>query len=567
MLAPIGAFARVGFLLFLSWCAAAPTAVAHDDDDGGSPATAASAWPRVTAQSELYEVVGILKAGRLTVFLDELATNEPVVDAALALTIGDADPVTAEPTADGTYVVSSPRLTGSGPVNIVFSVSAKIGSDRLMGTLQLPAQGMPATASPSTATSPWARWAGWLTGSIQNPLLLSLVSFLLGILSGHFFRSGQLVPAVATSAAAATVFVVLIGTALGHGQDGRGDSAPAIIGTALSDAPRRLPDGDIWLAKPTQRLLNVRTITARQETTQRAVNLIGRVIADPNRTGLVQSLSGGRVVGPEGGLPHIGQTVAKGQVLAEIERALPQADRTTLSEKAGEIDQVIAVTEAKLKRLRLLAERGVALQSLVTEAEIELEGLRRRRDVIRETRLEPEVLRAPIGGVIAAAKVVPGQVVHAQDIMFQIVDPKGLWVEALVYGEVAPASLADASVIGPDGKPVKLVYRGFSRTLQQQAAVVHFAIPEAPDDFNIGQPVTVIAKTGAATPGIVVPRDAVARSSNGETIVLEHHEPENFEAVPVRILPLDATRVIIAAGVKEGERIVVRGADLVSQIR
>jgi RND family efflux transporter MFP subunit len=512
-------------------------------------------------------VVGILKAGRLTVFLDDFATNEPVVGATLALTIGDADPVTAEPASDGTYVVSSPRLTESGPVNIVFSVSAKIGSDRLMGMLQLPELGMPATASPSTAASPWARWAEWLSGSIQNPLLLSLVSFLLGILSGYFFRSGQLVPAVATSAAAAAVFVVLIGTALGHSHDGRGDSAPAVIGTELSDAPRRLPDGDVWVAKPTQRLLEVRTITARQETTQRSVNLIGRVIADPNRTGLVQSISGGRVIAPEGGLPHIGQTVAKGQVLAEIERALPQADRTTLSEKAGEIDQIIAVTEAKLKRLRQLAERGVALQSLVTEAEIELEGLRRRRDVIRETRLEPEILRAPISGVIAAAKVVPGQVVHAQDIMFQIVDPKGFWVEALVYGEVAPASLTDASVVGLDGKSTKLVFQGFSRTLQQQAAVMHFAIPDAPDDFNIGQPVTVVAKTGAATPGIVVPRDAIARSSNGETIVLEHHEPENFVAVPVRTLPLDATRVIVASGVKEGERIVIRGVDLVNQIR
>jgi cobalt-zinc-cadmium efflux system membrane fusion protein len=565
MLAPIGAIARVGFLLLLSWCAVAPIAVAHDDDDGGGPATVASAWPRVTAQSELYEVVGILKAGRLTVFLDELATNEPVVDAALALTIGDAAPVTAEPTAGGTYVVSSPRLTGSGPVNILFSVSATIGSDRLMGTLQLPEQGMPATASPSTATSPWARLTGWLTVSIQNLLLLSLVSFLLGILSGHFFRSRQLVPAFLTSAGAAAVFVVLIGAALGHGQDGRVDSAP--VGTAMSDAPRRLPDGDIWLAKPTQRLLDVRTITARPETTQRAVNLIGRVIADPNRTGLVQSISGGRVIAPEAGLPHIGQTVAKGQVLAEIERALPQADRTTISEKAGEIEQLFAVTEAKLKRLRQLAERGVALQSLVIEAEIELEGLRRRRDSIRETRLEPEVLRAPTSGVIALAKVVPGQVVHAKDIMFQIVDPKGFWVEALVYGEVAPASLADAAVVGPDGKSTKLVFRGFSRALQQQAAVVHFAIPDVPDDFNIGQPVTVIAKTGAATPGIVVPRDAIARSSNGETIVLEHHEPENFVAVPVRTLPLDATRVIVAAGVKEGERIVIRGADLVNQIR
>ena len=75
MLAPIGAIARVSFLLFLSWCVTATIGVAHEDDGGSSLATAASAWPRVTAQSELYEVVGILKAGRLTVFLDELANR------------------------------------------------------------------------------------------------------------------------------------------------------------------------------------------------------------------------------------------------------------------------------------------------------------------------------------------------------------------------------------------------------------------------------------------------------------------------------------------------------------
>jgi RND family efflux transporter MFP subunit len=291
------------------------------------------------------------------------------------------------------------------------------------------------------------------------------------------------------------------------------------------------------------------------------------VIADPNRTSLVQSISGGRVIAPDDGLPHIGQVVVKGEVLAKIERALPQADRTTISEKTGEIEQLIAVTDAKLRRLRQLAERGVALQSLVTEAEIELEGLRRRREVIREIRIEPETLRAPTSGVVAAAKVVLGQVVHAQDIMFQIVDPHGFWVEALVYGEVDPTLLGDATIIGPDGQPMQLVYQGFSRTLQQHAALVHFVIPDPPAHFNIGQSVTVIAKSGATTSGIVVPRHAVVRSGNGEAIVWQHDEFEDFDPKPVRTQPLDATRVIIAAGVQEGDRIVIRGADLVNQIR
>jgi membrane fusion protein, heavy metal efflux system len=67
--------------------------------------------------------------------------------------------------------------------------------------------------------------------------------------------------------------------------------------------------------------------------------------------------------------------------------------------------------------------------------------------------------------------------------------------------------------------------------------------------------------------GIVVSRDAVVRASNGETIVWRHIEPEQFEARPVRTGPLDAERVIIVAGAADGDRIVVRGAEMINQIR
>ena len=39
-------------------------------------------------------------------------------------------------------------------------------------------------------------------------------------------------------------------------------------------------------------------------------------------------------------------------------------------------------------------------------------------------RVAPEVLRAPIDGVMALSRVVAGQVVQAQDVLFQIVDPE-----------------------------------------------------------------------------------------------------------------------------------------------
>jgi hypothetical protein len=56
------------------------------------------------------------------------------------------------------------------------------------------------------------------------------------------------------------------------------------------------------------------------------------------------------------------------------------------------------------------------------------------------------------------------------------------------------------------------------------------------------------------------------RGGNGETLVWRHSYSETFEARPVRIEPFDATRVLIAAGIGEGDRIVAGGAELINQI-
>jgi hypothetical protein len=335
---------------------------------------------------------------------------------------------------------------------------------------------------------------------------------------------------------------------------------------ASGDTARRLPDGQVFVPKPMQRILDIRTVIAKPETLPRAEVLVGRVITDPNRSGLVQSINGGRVIAPERGLPWLGQAVAKGDVLASIERPMALADRTTISERTGEIEQLIAVAEAKLRRLRAMAERQVVPQGLVVETEAELEGLYRRREVMRETQVAPEVLRAPVDGVVAISRVVAGQVIQAQDVLFQVVDPNMLWVEAYDYGDTDPATLKHAAVLGPGNHPMHLAFQGASRTLQQQATVVHFMILDPPPSIRVGQPVTVTAQRSETVNGVVVGRDAVVHGGNGEMLIWRHTDSERFEARPVRVEPFDAARVLIAAGVEEGERIVAGGAELINQI-
>jgi membrane fusion protein, heavy metal efflux system len=67
--------------------------------------------------------------------------------------------------------------------------------------------------------------------------------------------------------------------------------------------------------------------------------------------------------------------------------------------------------------------------------------------------------------------------------------------------------------------------------------------------------------------GVVVPRDAVVRGLNGQPQVLVHNAPERFAPTPVTVVPLDAARALITAGLAPNSRVVVQGAALLNQIR
>jgi RND family efflux transporter MFP subunit len=534
----------------------------HDKDDSERALLAASTFPRIVAQSETYELVGIFRNDRLSIYLDRVPSNEPVTGAKVTVTIADAEPANTQLSDDGTYTLLSSHVPRSGTIEVVFNISEKDGDDLLIGTLSLSQDVSEAAASGRVTT--WSRWITAVPWAIRHPVALTLAILGLGILFTRYRHRSR--PIAATAAVSMLVFAGFLAVTIKAEDQPPGSPAKKML-SDMSDAPRRLPGGAAFIAKPTQRLLEVRTAAAEAVTASPAVTLIARVIGDPNRTGVVQSLHGGRVVPLDGGLPRIGQSVRKGEPLVQIDPYLPLADRTTISEKTGEIEQLIAVAESKIRRLRPLAERGAVPQSQVNDLETELVGLRQRREAVRTSRTELELLRAPTEGVIAAVKVVAGQVVEGQDSLFQIVDPQGLLIEAFVYGGLDPASLADATAITTSGQVLSLSFRGFSRALQQQASMVQFTILDPSANLSIGQPLTVTAKSGAPVTGLIVPRDAVVRSANGEAVVWLSLEPERFEARPVRTRPFDATRLIIAAGLVQGDRVVIRGAGLVNQIR
>jgi membrane fusion protein, heavy metal efflux system len=553
----------LAIILLVAFAFALPFhARAHEGHiDEPAAAAAQTGLPRLVTKSESYELVALLDGKQLTIYLDQFADNMPVTDATIDVAI-EGETVAAERNADGTYAVTSNLFGRRGLVELVFDIKRPDADDLLIGKLLLPGD----STKPSGATAWYERASSALRHGAQEHLVLMGLVIFCGVAIGFALRPRR--RALVSS-------ILMMTMSLGIATSERSASAheghdQSDIGTALAtlgDTARRLPNGQVFVPKPMQRILEIRTVVAKSEAVARPVALIGRVISNPNRSGIVQSITGGRVMAPEQGLPRLGQAVRKGDVLALVEPAMPIADRTTISERSGQLEQLIAMAEAKLRRLRPLVERGVSPQSQLIDAETELEGLYRRRDVIRETRVSSEELHAPVDGVVALSRVVSGQVVQAQDLLFQIVDPKTLWVEAYDYGDTDPATLKHATAAIAGSGPMELSFQGWSRTLQQQATVLQFAITDPPSSMRVGQPVTVSAQLNDSVSGVIVDRDAIARGSSGEAIIWRHVEPEHFEARPVRTLPLDAARVVIVAGVEVGERVVVRGAELINQIR
>ena len=329
------------------------------------------------------------------------------------------------------------------------------------------------------------------------------------------------------------------------------------------DVAQRFPDGSIFVPKATQRILALRTEFTEVKTYAGTVELPGRIIPDPNGIGYVQASVSGRLMPPPGGFPRLGTPVKAGDVLAHVHPGVGAADVTTQQMQARELEQQLTLVTRRLDRLRQI--QNAVPRSQIEDAELELAGLTARRANLDRAPRHTEDLVAPVSGVIAAVQATAGQIAEPNAIIFQIIDPARFWVEALSYDAQAIAGTATARLA--DNRTVALAYRGMGLAERNQAIPIQFAIEGETSGLRAGQFLTVLATTVDEKSGVAIPRSAVLRGANGQSLVFEHTNAERFVPREVRVEPLDAARVLIVSGIGASKRIATQGAELLNQIR
>jgi biotin carboxyl carrier protein len=347
-----------------------------------------------------------------------------------------------------------------------------------------------------------------------------------------------------------------------HGPDGEHLAAPG-PGTGNGSALARLPDGSVQVPKLAQRRMEIRTVLGQPAEHALTVALNGRAAMDPNAGGRVQAPFAGRIEAGPGGLPMLGQRVTKGQALVHLRPVSGAIERANQQAQLADLRANRLLAEQRIARLAQL--EGSVPGKDIEAAKAELSSLRGRERAVSGSLASAYTITASASGVIAAAHVLAGQIVEPRDILFDIIDPGRMMVEASSTDVTLAAQIDGASLIG--FPTVALALAGAGRSLQNGALPLNFRASAKDAPLAIGQPVTVLARLTTKVKGIALPAEALVRSPTNEAIVWIKSGAERFIAQQVVVQSLDAGTIVVVKGLAPDNRVVVSGAALINQIR
>ena len=280
----------------------------------------------------------------------------------------------------------------------------------------------------------------------------------------------------------------------------------------------------------------------------------------------------------------VGSRVARGAPLAEVvPRSGHGEDRPALELAVAEARNALELERAERSRVERLVSAGALparrrLEARVAEqtagarvaaAEAHLAQLDATRagegEGGRDTRF---VLRAPIGGVVAASDATPGAGVEAGTRLFRLValdrvHVVGALPEAALARIGEPAG-AELDVPGFDAPIALDRLIAVGRVLDPAARTVPIIYELRNPDrrLAVGQAVSLRIFASAAAEAVTLPESAVV-DDGGQPVVFVQVGGESFERRPVRLGNRAAGQVQIAGDVAPGERVVVRGAPFI----
>jgi RND family efflux transporter MFP subunit len=377
---------------------------------------------------------------------------------------------------------------------------------------------------------------------------------------------------------------------------------------AAHDAGGDEPAGAVPFLMEQQWKVKLLLAEAGPRTLKKHLTVPARAVAPEGAVAVVSSAVSGRLVAsPSTQFPRTGDRVEAGQALGWVEPPLAAADiaqfhALELEFASKSLDLLQAAEEARTRRQFAARERerigklraeGLSTQQQLERAEQDLalaeaavdsntrmqaalNGLiAARSSTLSATSSAPIrfPLTAPISGTIAQVSAVPGQSVNDGEPLFRILDSARVWIEGRMseydlsaintgLGAVGTfAALPDRRFElrgGKDGKP----FIAQEVDIASHTLLVRYEIENPDGAIRPGMLAEMAIATVEHAAPVTIPTEALVMDQGMPTVYVML-EGELFQKRDLELGVKDGHAVEILRGLKAGERVATRGAQLV----
>lgn len=375
-----------------------------------------------------------------------------------------------------------------------------------------------------------------------------------------------------------------------------GTNAPVELGTVKVYADQAAadhaeipdgPEGVSFLKEQQWKILSKAEPVAKHRVVER-VRVPARIRARPGFSATVVAPVSGQLAAPAGQvLPQPGQRVEAGQLLALLQPNFSEA-AAKVAEAGAEFNTAKAAlnhAEAAYERTKKLAAEQAKSPRELQEAELTYHSAKARYgaaagllatfkqaggSAAAGTPLLME-LRSPIAGVLNAMAAGPGEIVSAGQAVFTVLNPETVWIEANIpESSVARLSTGkDAEIEWPgqagrfapitgDGRG-RFVSLGLEVDAATRTVPLIYETANRDGKLRVGQNVALHIETARAEDAVAVPDSALVEEGD-QLVAFVQVSGETFEKREIKAGVRDTGFVQVLDGLKEGERVVTKGA-------
>ncbi|MEW6158209.1 MAG: efflux RND transporter periplasmic adaptor subunit [Verrucomicrobiota bacterium] len=348
------------------------------------------------------------------------------------------------------------------------------------------------------------------------------------------------------------------------------------------------PEGVSFLKEQQWKILTRTELVKKRKLVER-VQVPAQVRAKPGLSASVAAPLAGHMSAVSGKeFPQPGTRVAAGDTLAILQPRFSDAAARFMEIEAefGRAEAVLKQAQSAFERTQRLAAQDAKSEREVQEAEVALATAKARYTAAASLRstyagktpgdqsnapaISALELRAPISGVITTVSAGIGEPVMADQVVFTILNPALVWIEARVSEHIAGrlSSAKDAlcelpgdetQIISISAEGGRLVFVGLEIDATTRTLPLIYELPNTNARFRVGQAVRLHVETARSDEALAIPDSAIVEEA-GQPVAFVQISGETFEKRELKLGIRDGPFVQILEGLNEGDRAVTHGA-------